>query len=113
MEFRPARVSERGEVLDLLGQWYDDRTFFARYNENDRAFRDELCLVARENGRLVSTVQIFDRRIRLMGHEVAMGGIGSVFTLKDFRKRGVASELMKLSIKTMEHEGFELSLLFA
>jgi GNAT superfamily N-acetyltransferase len=113
VEFGSARFSERSEVLDLLALWYDDRSFFARYNENDRAFRDELCLVARDNGRIVTTVQIFDRRIRLMGQEMAMGGIGSVYTLKEFRKRGIASELMRLSLRTMEREAFELSLLFA
>jgi len=113
VEFGSARFSERSEVLDLLALWYDDRSFFARYNEHDRAFRDELCLVARNNGRIVSTVQIFDRRVRLMGHEVAMGGIGSVYTLKDCRQRGIASELMKLSLQIMEREAFEVSLLFA
>lgn len=113
MEFRAARRSERDAVLDLLALWYNDREFFARYNLNDPAFRDELCLVAEDRGRLVSTVQIFDRRINIDGQAVPMGGIGSVFTREDYRHQDIASRLMQLAVATMEHEGFEVSLLFA
>ncbi len=101
-------------MLDLLGHWYNDGgEFFARYNHNDPNFRDALCLVARDGGRLVSTVQIFDRVVNLEGQSVPMGGIGSVFTLKTYRHKGVASDLMRLAVDTMIREGFEVSLLFA
>jgi predicted N-acetyltransferase YhbS len=113
MDLRPARRSERDEVLDLLARWYNDREFFARYNQNDPTFRDELCLVALDRGRIVSTVQIFDRKINLDGKAVPMGGIGSVFTREDYRHKRVASGLMNLAVTTMEREGFEVSLLFA
>jgi predicted N-acetyltransferase YhbS len=113
MDVRAARHNERDEVLDLLALWYNDREFFARYNQLDPTFRDELCLVARDGGRLVSTVQIFDRATNLDGHAVPMGGIGSVFTLEEYRHKGVASALMRLAVDTMVREGFEVSLLFA
>ena len=113
MEFRAAQRAERDEVLALLALWHNDAEFFARYNRNDPLFRDELCLVARDGGRLVSTVQIFDRAINLDGHRVPMGGIGSVYTLDEYRHKGVASRLMRLAVETMEREGFEVSLLFA
>jgi predicted N-acetyltransferase YhbS len=113
MEFRAARRSERDQVLDLLALWYNDREFFARYNQTDPTFRDELCLVAEDRGRLVSTVQIFDRRINLAAQAVPMGGIGSVFTREEYRHQNLASRLMELAVQTMEREGFEVSLLFA
>src|SRR6202171_3462600 len=113
MEVRAARRNERDEVLDLLALWYNDREFFARYNQLDPTFRDELCLVARDGARLVATVQIFDRAINLDRHAIPMGGIGSVFTLETYRHKGVASALMRLSVDTMLREGFEVSLLFA
>ena len=113
MEVRAALHGERDEVLDLLARWYNDREFFARYNHNDPGFRDALCLVARDRGQLVSTVQIFDRAINLDGQSVPMGGIGSVFTLEEYRHKGVASALMRLAVDTMVREGFEVSLLFA
>ncbi len=113
MELRAAHHGERDEVLDLLARWYNDREFFARYNHNDPGFRDALCIVARDRGQLVSTVQIFDRAINLDGQSVPMGGIGSVFTLEEYRHKGVASALMRLAVDTMAREGFEVSLLFA
>jgi predicted N-acetyltransferase YhbS len=113
MELRPARSSERDQVLDLLALWYGDRGFFARYNRYDPGFRDELCLVACEGGRIVATAQIFDRRVNLRGAAVAMGGIGSVYTMESYRGRGLGSALMRLAVTTMEREGFEVSLLFA
>jgi predicted N-acetyltransferase YhbS len=113
MEFRAARPSEREQVLDLLARWYNDRDFFARYNVNDPAFRDELCLVAADNGRLVATAQIFDRLINLNGESVRLGGIGSVFTDESYRGRGIVSALMELAVATMRGEKFDLSMLFA
>jgi len=113
IEFRAARRSERDAVLDLLALWYHDREFFARYNQNDPTFRDELCLVALDRGHLVATVQIFDRKIYVNGKIVPMGGIGSVFTREDYRHKRVASGLMNLAVATMEREGFEVSMLFA
>ena len=101
-------------MLELLGHWYNDGgDFFAQYNRNDPAFRDELCLVARDGGRLVSTVQIFDRAVNLDGQALPMGGIGSVFTLEEYRHKRVASASMRLAVDTMIREGFEVSLLFA
>src|SRR5215471_377708 len=113
MEFRAAHRSERDEVLDLLALWYNDRAFFALYNQNDPTFRDDLCLVAVDNGHIISTVQIFDRRLNFSGQPVPMGGIGSVFTREDYRHRRVASQLMRLAVTTMKRERFEISLLFA
>jgi predicted N-acetyltransferase YhbS len=113
MELRSARRSERDEVLDLLALWYRDREFFARYNQKDPTFRDELCLVAIDQGRIVSTAQIFDRKINLEGNAVSMGGVGSVFTREDYRHKRVASGLMNLALEVMERERFEVSMLFA
>ncbi|MGH7949909.1 MAG: GNAT family N-acetyltransferase [Candidatus Binataceae bacterium] len=112
MEVRAALRSERDEVLDLLALWFDNRDFFALYNHNDPTFRDDLCLIARDGRELVSTVQIFDRPINLAGSTVPMGGIGSVFTRKDYRHKRIASALMRLAVRTLEREGFEVSMLF-
>ncbi|HVA39704.1 MAG TPA: GNAT family N-acetyltransferase [Candidatus Binataceae bacterium] len=113
MELRPARGGERDQVLDLLALWYGDRSFFARYNHHDPGFRDELCLVACQRGRIVATAQIFARLVNLRGARVPLGGIGSVYTVESHRGRGLGSALMRLAVTTMEREGFEVSLLFA
>ena len=113
MELRAARTSERDQVLDLLALWYGDRDFFSSYNRNDPGFRDDLCLVACESGRVVATAQIFERLINLRGEPVRLAGVGSVYTLESCRSRGLGSALMRLAVTTMEREGFEISLLFA
>ncbi len=113
MELRPARGSERDQVLDLLALWYGDRDFFARYNRHDPGFRDELCLIACAGGRIVATAQIFERIVNLCGARVALGGVGSVYTRESHRSRGLGSALLRLAVTTMEREGFEASLLFA
>jgi predicted N-acetyltransferase YhbS len=113
MELRPARGSERDQVLDLLALWYGDRNFFARYNRHDPGFRDELCLVACESGRIIATAQIFARVVNLCGAGVPVGGVGSVYTMEGHRSRGVGSALMGLAVTTMERVEFEVSLLFA
>src|ERR1039457_6084192 len=104
MEVRAAQRGEGDEGLDLLARWYNDREFLARYNHNDPGFRDALCIVARDRGQLVSTVQIFDRAINLGGQSVPMGGIGSVFTLEEYRHQGVASALMRLAVENRSEE---------
>jgi predicted acetyltransferase len=113
MELRPARASERDQVLDLLANWYEDRNFFARYKYHDPGCRDDLCLVACEDGRVVATAQIFDRAVNLAGARVPMGGIGSVYTMECRRGQGLASALLKLGLQKMGLQGFEVSLLFA
>jgi predicted N-acetyltransferase YhbS len=112
-EFRTIQRHERDAVLDLLKEWFGDREFFARYFRNDPAFRDDLCFAAVDDGRIVSTLQVFSKRVRVNGAILEVGGVGNVFTTQGYRERGVASALLNLAIKTMDEVGFDLSLLFA
>ena len=80
MEFRTIQRHERDAVLDLLGEWFGDREFFARYFRNDPSFRDDLCFVAVDDGRIVSTLQVFSKRVRVNGAVLEVGGVGNVFT---------------------------------
>jgi predicted N-acetyltransferase YhbS len=111
-EFRTIRRHERDAVLDLLAQWSGDREFFARYFRNDPSFRDDLCFVAVDNERIVSTLQVFSKRVRVNGVVLEVGGVGNVFTTQRYRERGLASALLTRAIKTMDEVGFDLSLLF-
>jgi predicted N-acetyltransferase YhbS len=111
--FRTIAPEERGAVLDLLENWYGDREFFARYFRHDPGFRDDLCFVATDNGRMVSTLQVFRKEVRLQGVTVQVGGVGNVFTAAEYRARRLASELLRRAIAAMDAHGFDLSLLFA
>jgi len=118
MELRTLRRSEREPLLDLLDCWqmpdgWQGRDFFRRYLEEDPTFSDENVWVAVDAGRLVSCVQIFPRPLRIRGQSVPAGGIGSVFTLPDYRRSGIAGALLDRAVEAMSGSGLEISLLFA
>jgi len=118
MEIRTLRRTEREPLLDLLDHWevpdgWRGRDFFRRYVEEDPTFVDENVWVAVDAGRLVSCVQIFPRPLQIWGKAVPTGGIGSVFTLSDHRRGGIAAALLDRAVEAMSTSGFEISLLFA
>lgn len=113
MEIRTIRPDERGAVLDLLANWLEDRAFFARYFEHDPTFRDDLCFVAVDDGRVVSTLQVFRKRVRMLGAIVEVAAVGNVFTADEYRDRGLASQLLEQANAAMAAADFDLSLLFA
>ena len=115
---RTLRAGEIEALLDLLDGWpFPDgqrgRDFFRRYIELDPAFEPRNVWVAELGGELVSSVQIFPRRVRIGGQVLPMGGIGSVFTRPDSRRQGVAGALLERAIEAMRDRGMVLSYLYA
>lgn len=115
---RVLRFGEIEALLDLLDGWpfpdgLSGRSFFRRYIELDPAFEARNVWVAERAGELVSCVQIFPRRVRIGGEGLPMGGIGSVFTRPDARRRGVAGALLERAIAAMGESGMVLSYLLA
>lgn len=113
IELRSIRQSERERVLDLLAEWYGDREFFARYFRHDPSFRDELCFVACDGDRIVSTFQVFRKRIRSAYGTLEVAGVGNVFTTPAYRRRGIAFRLLEYGLRQLPAHGFDVSLLFA
>jgi GNAT superfamily N-acetyltransferase len=117
MEIRTLRQNEREQLLDLLDGWglpdgWAGRDFFRRYMDLDPTYTDENVWVAHQDGELLSCVQIFPRSIRVLGHVVPTGGIGSVFTRVDRRGEGLAGGLLEAAALAMRRRGMEVSLLF-
>lgn len=110
---RTIAADERAAVLDLLAGWLDDRAFFARYFAHDPTFRDDLCFVAECRGRLVSTLQVFRKAVRVGDAVLAVGGVGNVYTAPAFRGAGLAGALLERAVAAMAAHGFDASLLFA
>jgi predicted N-acetyltransferase YhbS len=117
MEIRTLHPDEREALSELL----DDLTladawragaFYRRYREQDPTYADENVWVAVEGGRPQACVQIFPRRIRVLGHAVPTGGIGSHFTAPDHRGSGISGKLLEAAVDAMVRRGLELSLLF-
>jgi predicted N-acetyltransferase YhbS len=113
IDIRTIAPHERDAVLDLLAGWLNDREFFGRYFRHDPTFRDDLCFVAVDHGRIVSTLQVFRKRVRLNDAVVEVAGVGNVFTAADYRERGLASQLLTSAIAAMDAHGFDMSMLFA
>ncbi len=107
------RPEEVKPVLDLLDSAFDERAVFVRYVEFDPLWKPRDFLLDVADGRPRSCVQVFEKRIRLCGSEVKLGGIGSVATAPGSRERGLASELMRRQADAMRERGMPLALLFS
>lgn len=63
-------------------------------------------------GRSVSRTFIYDRRMRIGGAVVTMGGIGGVGTDEEYRHRGLARRVLERCVEVMEREEYDTSFLF-
>ena len=111
MKIRTLQQSERERWLDLLEGWdlradgWHGREFFRRWIDDDPTYADENVWVAVDGIDLISTVQIFPRQIRVLGHSVPTGGIGSVFTRVDRRSSGAAGAVLERATEAMTERG--------
>lgn len=118
MEIRTLRPDEGEAWLELLDGWdladgWRGRDFFRRFLTHDPTMRFDNVWVASDERGLHGCMQIFPRRIRVLGHAVPTGGIGSVYTRPAARESGIASALLDRAVEAMHDAGMELSLLFA
>lgn len=113
MKIREMRPDEREPVLDLLERAFPgERDVFERYLDFDPSCGPGDFLLAFDGGRPVSCVQLFEKAIRLRGRTVRLGGIGSVGTHPDYRRKGLASELMRRQADAMRARDMPIGLLF-
>ena len=113
-DIRPVRESEIDELIDLLCLVHNPEGAerYRGYILGDPTWRPEQTPVIVCEGRIVSTLRIWDRQIHLGATPVRIGGIGGVTTHPDYRRRGLASQLMTQTADLMRSAGFELGLLF-
>lgn len=109
---RRMRSDEREPFLDLVEAAFGKRDEFARYLDADGVVGPGDTWLALDGDRPVSSVQIFDKPIRLRGAVATIGGIGSVATHPDYERRGLATQLLRRAIEDMRARGHALSLLF-
>jgi len=110
MEFRALQPRE-------MNAWYDhvtsvfrgSRQYFMNHWENDPWQDVEGIRVAVENGKFTSTVRVFIRQMYLNGEKVAVGGIGEVSTLPEYRRLGLATRLLQDAIRFMEEREIAIS----
>ena len=68
--------------------------------------------LAEEDGRIISTAQVFNREMYVKGLPVTVGAIGDVTTLEEYRLRGINKRLMRMAIDFMVENDIVTSMLY-
>lgn len=113
-EFRAIKAGEMDECLDMWGIVFErvGRQYFVPYFEGDPWFKRAYCRVCVVDGKIVSAVQICERKVRVGEAELVMGGIGNVGTYNEYRGRVYSSRLMLDTVSVMKRQGMDFSVLF-
>ena len=111
-EYRLLEPREWPLAVDLWTRVFPvDAPFFTSLLEGGGP-DDNVSLAALEDGRIVSSVHVFMRSIRdREGRPMKVGGIGSVSTDPEHRKRGHSGRLLETALAEMERAGCVWSLL--
>ena len=110
---RAARPADMPAVYELLSLCFPDARpdLFRRQTEHDSTFRWRHGRVVEVDGAVVGYLRIFDRRMWLRGARLRAAGIGSVSTHPDYRRRGLATALLRDTLALLRREGYHLSFL--
>ena len=114
MEIRGARESELEQVVELscLAFNPDGHERYWQYVKGDSSYRLPQTRVVVVNDRVISTLRVWERRIRVGSSLVTTGGIGGVCTHPNYRGVGYASALMRDTIDYLRTTGCDLGVLF-
>ena len=115
MEIRGIRESELAEMIDLQCAVFlpDGHARYSSYVREDQSYQPEQTRVVIVNGRIVATLRIWEREMRVGACVVRMGGIGGVCTHPEHRGAGYASAMLEDAIDYMRASGYDLSVLFS
>lgn len=102
-------------ALDVLEAAFPElsRTFFHSLITRDPEYNPKYSLAVQQDRRYFSFVQIYRRKLSQGKESIDFGGIGSVATRPECRKRGYASALLKCACDRMRQDGMSGALLFA
>ena len=114
MEIRAAHESELEQVVDLCCLAFnpDGHERYWQYVRGDSSYRPSQTRVVVVNDTVVSTLRVWERRIRIGASFVTMGGIGGVCTHPKYRGVGYASALMRDTIDYLQMIGCDIGALF-
>jgi len=100
-------------AYELLSACFPDARpdLFRRQTEHDSTFRWRHARVVEVDGAVVGYMRIFDRRMWLRGARLRAAGIGSVATHPDYRRRGLATALLRDTLALLRRDGYHLSFL--
>ena len=114
MKIRGARESELEQTVELCCIAFnpDGHERYWQYVQGDSSYRLPQTRVVVVNDRVVSTLRVWERRIRVGASLVTVGGIGGVCTHPNYRGVGYASALMRDTIDYLRTTGCDLGVLF-
>ncbi len=114
MEIRGVRESELEQVVELSCVAFnpDGHERYWQYVKGDSSYRLPQTRVVVVNDKVVSTLRVWERRMRVGASLVTMGGIGGVCTHPNYRGVGYASALMRDTIDYLRLTGCDLGVLF-
>lgn len=114
MEIRAAQESELEQVVELNCIAFNpgQQERYWQYVRGDSSYRLSQTRVVVVNDRVVSTLRVWERRIRVGASLVTMGGIGGVCTDPKYRGVGYASALMQDTIGYLQTIGCDFGVLF-
>ncbi len=114
MEIRAAQESELEQVVELNCIAFNpgQQERYWQYVQGDSSYRLSQTRVVVVNDRVVSTLRVWERRIRVGASLVTMGGIGGVCTDPKYRGVGYASALLRHTIDYLQEVGCDLGVLF-
>ena len=91
---------------DVPPEWFHDHWLY----DPDR--NPEAMFIAEKDGQIISTAQVFAREMYIKGTPVAIGAIGDVTTLKEYRRQGISTHLMRMCIDFMVNSNIPVSMLY-
>ena len=114
MEIRGAHESELEQVVELCCLAFnpDGHERYWQYVRGDSSYRLPQTRVVVVNDTVISTLRVWERRIRVGTSFVTMGGIGGVCTHPKYRGVGYASALMRDTIDYLRMTGCDIGALF-
>lgn len=98
-------------MLDLLTHYDLPVEVFEPFYRGDPTYRPEHSWVAESGGGLVAHLRVYERRMRMLGAVVRMGGIGNVVTARQARGGGLAHQLLGAVCEHLDSE-YAVSLLW-
>lgn len=106
-------INELKDVLKVCDNAFDNTPYeyFERHLFKDKTLSMENTRILIDNNKILSTIQVFPRKMYLRNKIYNFGGIGNVATLPEYQNRGYASMLMKNTINYMRESQFPFSLL--
>jgi predicted N-acetyltransferase YhbS len=114
MEIRTVRESEIEEMIELMCLVFRPKGHerYRQYMVGDRLYQRDQSRVVVVDGRIVATLRVWDKQLRVGSTPVRFGGIGSVCTHPDARGKGYATAMMEEAVRYMTESGYPVSCLF-